>query len=246
VRNRAAVSVVIPAFNAETYLADAVASVRRQPVQPAEIILIDDGSTDGTAEIISSLPDVISIRTQNSGPSAARNRGVAAATQEFVAFLDADDLWPDESLGIRLARFDQEPALDVVLGLSLWISEPGVHEAWAPSGEHIAPLVGAALFRRSVFDRIGLFDTDLRFGEDQDFFLRLREHDLNLAVLQTSTLHYRRHGSNMTAGKEWARPALFRFLRKSLDRRRNDGGDRREIRQLSDYADPPDPEAGRR
>ena len=111
------VSVIVPAFNAASFLPHAVASIERQGYQALEIIVVDDGSTDSTAEVARSLPSVSKYFYQkNQGPSAARNVGLKQAEGEFIAFLDADDQWPAGKLDLQLGRLRAEPQLDVVLG----------------------------------------------------------------------------------------------------------------------------------
>ena len=109
------VSVVIPAFDGERFLSDAVASVRAQECPIHEIVVVDDGSTDRTAELAERLGARV-VQQQNEGPAAARNRGVQASDGEVIAFLDCDDLWTDGSLARRLDALESDPELQVVLG----------------------------------------------------------------------------------------------------------------------------------
>ena len=93
------VSVIVPVYNGEDFLVDALASIRQQDYCPLEIVIVNDGSTDGTVELAATLgQDINWIQQQNNGPSAARNAGLATARGEFIAFLDADDLWPPGKL----------------------------------------------------------------------------------------------------------------------------------------------------
>lgn len=235
--SRAPVTVVIPAFNAAAYLAESIQSVRRQPVQPAEIIVVDDGSTDRTPEIAASLTDIVCLRQGNSGPSAARNRGIAAATQEFVAFLDADDLWPEGSLAVRLSAMNGSRRLDAVLGRTRAFERLESGRPAEDNAAQIAPMLGAALFRRSLFAEIGEFDPTLRSAEDHDFFLRLREAGRPFVVLPQVTLWYRRHPGSVTFGRPWWNRDFFRMLKNSLDRRTAlSPGDPRPVPRLSDLA----------
>ncbi len=127
------VSVIIPAYNAAQFLREAVASVRAQGYSPIEIVIVDDGSTDNTAETIRSLGEGIRyVRQANAGPAAARNRGLAEARGEWVAFLDGDDLWPADKLRVQAARLEADPSLDVVLGRVQYRHEPGVKRSRHP------------------------------------------------------------------------------------------------------------------
>ena len=219
------VSVVIPAFNATRFIRDALASIVRQEYGPLEILVVDDGSSDGTAEVARSFGATIVIEQPNRGPAAARNRGIAAAQGGLIAFLDTDDLWPDGKLALQVQRLTQNPSLDVVLGQIRYEALDdrtldGIRFD-EPEGVLTNVNLGAGLFRRSVFDRVGSFDESLRFSEDQDWFLRAREAGVGIAVLAEVTLLYRLHAGNMTRGKSARELALARVLKRSLDRRRS-------------------------
>src|SRR5439155_16624014 len=126
------ISCIIPVFNGEKYLAEALDSIRAQTYRPIEIIVVDDGSTDGTRELVASYGDQVRYLWQpNSGPATDRNQGLSAASGEFVAFLDADDLWHPEKLERQMARFDARPDLDVCVAhvQNFWIPELREEEA---------------------------------------------------------------------------------------------------------------------
>lgn len=196
------VDVIIPAHNAALYIAQALASVMAQGDCVARIIVVDDGSTDGTAacvhEFAAAHPQVRveCLQQRNAGPSAARNRGLALARAEFVAMLDADDVWSPEKLRRQLALFDSAggDALGVVYcGYGL-ISESG--QAIENRGFRLDPRVrgniasrlleanlvagsaSAVLIRRRCLDHVGFFDESLVCAEDWDLWLRLAEHYL--------------------------------------------------------------------
>jgi glycosyltransferase involved in cell wall biosynthesis len=219
------VSVVVPAFNAVRFLPEALASIVRQGYEPLEIVVVDDGSSDGTGEVArASRARPVVIEQPNRGPAAARNRGIAAAKGELIAFLDADDLWPDGKLALQVPRLMEDASLDVVLGQIRYEALDdrtldGIRFD-APEGVLTNVNLGAGVFRRNVFDRVGLFDESLRFSEDQDWFLRARELDAGIAVLGEVTLRYRLHAGNMTRGKSGRELALTSVLKRSLDRRR--------------------------
>lgn len=220
------ISVVIPAYNAAAFLPAAVENVRRQNQPLLEIIVVDDGSQDDSANVASSLK-VRYFRQENSGPAAARNAGLTEARGEFIAFLDADDLWPEGSLQARVDCLQSNPNIEIALGKVRCLREVAPTEntdAAEPATELSEPFVsfniGAALYRKSVFEKIGAFDPALRFGEDTDWFMRAREAGVGLLVLSETTLHYRLHEGGMTHGKSAADLNMVRVLKKSLDRRR--------------------------
>jgi len=114
---RPSVSVIIPVYNGETFVDEAIDSVIHQKYEPLEIIIVDDGSTDRTAEVIRGYGEKVQYRYQsNTGPAAARNSGLRVASGDVMAFIDADDLWPEGKLALQINRLQQEPTLEVVLG----------------------------------------------------------------------------------------------------------------------------------
>lgn len=221
------ISVIIPAYNARTFLPEALASVHAQELPPAEILVVDDGSNDGTAEWASGQENVRVIRQQNSGPSAARNRGLEEARGEFVAFLDADDLWPHYKLRVQADWLTNDPDLQVVLGRVHWTSLDGstLPPLVYDSPDHARSFInlGAALWRRSAFEPVGGFDPSMRYGEDHDWFLRAREASLPMVILRDITLDYRIHARNMTAGRDGTELGIMTVLQRSLQRRRTRG-----------------------
>jgi len=225
------VSVIIPAYNAASFLPHAVASIDRQDYHPLEIIVVDDGSTDNTADVARSLPSVSRyIHQQNQGPSAARNRGLKLAEGEFIAFLDADDQWPTGKLELQIGRLRAEPQLDVVLGRIQYISLPGAEaidiafETEERTLTHVH--LGSGVYRRGVFERVGLFEESLRYSEDVDWFMRAREEDISMVILEDVTLLYQLHPGNMTRAMTGDSSKLAAVMRLSLERRRRRSGGR--------------------
>ena len=225
---RASISVIVPVYNGERFLAAAVESIQRQSPAPDEIIVVDDGSTDATAAVASRLAgNVRWVHQRNGGPPAARNAGLEVARGEIIGMLDADDLWPDERLGSLLTLLDHDRSIDIVLGRMQLIrgEEPPRRQQFVTLAEPFYGLsLGAALFRRSVFERVGAFDPSLRFSEDLDWFLRALEQRVEIAASDTLALHYRMHTGNITHDGAAVQRGVAAALKKSLDRRRAVGG----------------------
>ena len=225
-RTLPALSVIVPVFNGEQFIREAVENVISQDYPSLEIIIIDDGSMDNTADIIKQLPYEIRYFTfgqGNNGPAAARNMGIREAMGEYIAFLDADDLWPRNNLYMLVSELLQNADVDVVHGyaqLACYNPETRTYEySGSPIG--LFPYyIGAALYRRSAFAKVGLFDPTLRYGEDSDWFMRARELKVGIKRLDDITLIVRRHGKNMTHDKSPAELNQLRVLKKSLDRMR--------------------------
>lgn len=225
---RPLVSVVIPAFNAARFVGAALASVRAQAYEPLELIVVDDGSTDTTVNEVAAFDGAVTLICQpNAGPAAARNRGLELATGSLVAFLDADDWWPDGKLDVQVGRLVANETDDIVVGQIRYEACDGVTlDGYRFDGaDHTLTNVnlGAGVFRRSVFDRVGPFDESLAFSEDHDWFLRARESGVGIIVIDEVTLCFRLHEGNMTRGKSARDLALAHVLKRSLDRRRASG-----------------------
>ncbi len=223
------ISTIIPVFNGERFLAEAVDSIRGQRYPELEIIVVDDGSTDGTAEVARRLGDPVRYESQaNRGAPAARNRGLELARGELIAFLDADDVWTPDKLGLQASRLLAEPELELAIGMTQlmrFVEGADGSAAYQPMGEAgLIPSLGSALFRREAFDRLGRLDESLRMDDDVDWFLRALENDVRMAVVPRVVQYYRRHERNITN----ARGVDIRFflvaIKKSLERRRAGGG----------------------
>jgi len=223
------VSVVIPVFNGERFLREAVESVLAQQYSPVEIIIVDDGSTDSTATVARSFPETVRYLHQtNQGPAAARNRGIEHAQGSLIAFADADDLWPPLKLELQLPYLIQDPNIEIVLGriqqvlLSETVDGQTQSQEFAEAAFSVN--LGSAVVRKSVFERVGLFDETMRYSEDVDWFMRAREAGAAIMTIDAVTLFYRQHEQNMTRGKSAAELNVLKALKRSLDRRREQTG----------------------
>jgi glycosyltransferase involved in cell wall biosynthesis len=218
------VSVVIPVYNGGAFLGDAIRSVLSQEYPALEIIVVDDGSTEDVGAALGRLPvDVRLFRQDNAGAAAARNRGIRDASGDIIAFLDVDDLWPESNLNVLVEHLAAHPEADVVRGRAQVTrytegTEPG--EYLGNPGEAFPHYIGTGLYRRRAFERVGLFDPDLRFGEDTDWFTRATECNLTVHHLEEVTLFVRRHAGNMTRGKSLVELNQLRLFKKALDRKR--------------------------
>ena len=223
------ISVVIPVFNGERLLREAVESVLAQKYLPLEIIIVDDGSTDGTATVARGFSETVRYLYQkNEGPAAARNRGIEQARGNLVAFADADDLWPPNKLELQVPYLTQDPAIEIVMGRiqQILLSETsnGKTQPTDLAEPAFSVNLGSAIMRKSVFERVGLFDETMRYSEDVDWFMRAREDGVAIKTIDAVTLLYRQHENNMTRGKSAAELNVLKALKRSLDRRRENTG----------------------
>lgn len=183
------ISIIIPAYNAAAYVADAVHSALAQTWLDKEVIVVDDGSTDASAAIAGSIPGVTCLRQANAGVSRARNHGVRHSSGELVAFLDADDVWLPDKLEAQVRLFKNYPDCDLVCANFVEVPGSQVPTRWPDNGKCLSshsctsalessfldPFFGTStvIVRRTAFDRVGGFDEKLPYAEDIDFFLRV-------------------------------------------------------------------------
>src|ERR1051325_174990 len=218
-------SVIIPVFNGGKFLRAAVQSVLDLGYEPLELIIVDDGSTDGTAGIARALPADLQYLTQaNRGPAGARNAGLRRARGDVIGFLDADDLWTPAIVTRAVALLLSTPDLDVVQGRVQEIA--GMESTNGTDGFSYAsepyPFIniGSAVYRKQVFEKIGGFDETMRFCEDYDWFLRAFDAGMAKARIDDVTLLYRSHPGATTYGKSIHEIGLAKAHKKAIQRRR--------------------------
>ena len=217
------ITVIIPVFNREKFISKVVSNVFSQNYPAVELIIVDDGSTDQTQKVIAEIPhDIRYFHQPNEGPASARNRGIRDASGEFIAFLDSDDLWPENNLWLLVKEFEQKPELEIVRGYAqlFRITEDGRLEYTGNFKESFCDYIGAGLYRRNVFTKVGLFDPEMRFGEDADWYNRAREKDVRILRTEAITLLVQRHGDNMTEGKNMVELNALKVFKKMIDRKR--------------------------
>jgi len=179
------VSVIIPTYNRQAMLKEAVESVLAQDYQNFELIVVDDGSTDLTPETLKSYGEAVTvIRQHNQGVSSARNAGIKAASADLVAFLDSDDLWLPQKLSSQTDFFKANPEALICQTQEIWIRN-GVRANPKKQHQKVAGMIfepslklclvspSAVMMRTSLFETVGLFDQDLPACEDYDLWLRI-------------------------------------------------------------------------
>jgi glycosyltransferase involved in cell wall biosynthesis len=200
------ISCIVPVFNGECYLRESLDSILSQKYRPLEIIVFDDGSTDRSPQIVEGFgKQVRYLRQDNGGPAAARNSGLRIARGDFIAFLDADDLWHPEKLARQMTCLEEQPELDLCIThlQNFWISELKAEAEHFSNHRLSKPMPGyfmlqTLLVRRHVFDAIGLFNTELQVCEDVEWFLRAVERSMIILVLHDILLYRRLHTSNIS------------------------------------------------
>lgn len=232
----ALVSVVIPTYNGQRFIADTLGAVLAQTHPAVEIIVVDDGSTDGTCQRVRELaPQALLLQQRNARVSAARNKGLAAARGEFVIFLDQDDIWHPQQLARQVAWMQQATDCGAVVcryhhwhpgesgypePASIWPTDPGLaidpdFSGWVYHQFLFDcwALTSGTLMRRSAVAALGGFDTHLPYSEDWDLWLRLSQQ-VPFALLTWPPVLYRQHpvqGSREVRQRDYRTELLLRY-----------------------------------
>ncbi|HXH97495.1 MAG TPA: glycosyltransferase family A protein [Gaiellaceae bacterium] len=220
------ISVMIGVYNGAPYLGEAIESVLSQDYEPLELIVVDDGSDDGSGDVAKSFAEVRYIRQENQGNGAARNTAVEAAAGELFAFLDADDRFTPGKLRIQKAALDAAPELDMVFGHVREFFSPELDEATRNALRPPAPepmpwtAPNLMLVRRASFERVGPFTTAVRVGVTVDWFARAGEAGLRYAVLPEIVLERRLHTQNNGLRERGSRSQYLQVIRAAMERRR--------------------------
>lgn len=210
---------VIPCWNHGRLLPEALTSVASQTHQPAQVIVVDDGSADDSAAVARAHPGVMLVRQQHAGTAAARNAGLAHIDADAIAFLDADDLWPPESLERRVDALSHQKA-DGCFGV---VEEFGDSDAYAPSvrAESAARLPGSILVTREALDKVGSFDASLVVGEAIDWVRRFDAAGLSWCSIADVVLRRRIHADNTSRSSSLRqRRALLEVARRASSENR--------------------------
>jgi glycosyltransferase involved in cell wall biosynthesis len=201
-------SIVIPTYNYARFISDAIESALMQTLQPLEVLVIDDGSTDDTEKIVREFGGHVRyIKQENAGVCAARNRGVGESSGDLIAFLDADDIWEPTKLEKQFAEFESDPELGLVhCGMQEFDSATGEKLTMHLDGQAgwvadelllwerpaiIGP-GGTIMVRREAFDAVGGFDSQMKVSEDWDFCYRVARK-FKVGFVRETLVNYRSH-----------------------------------------------------
>ncbi len=221
------VSVIIPTYNRAGYIAEAIESVLAQEYASIEIIVVDDGSTDNTRQVVAVFPEVRYVYQENRGQAAARNRAIAMAEGEWLAFVDSDDLWTPGRLPMQVRYLLEHPEIMMVFGgVEQFSSEAHrlLHEKSLKMAVRGMTL-GTLLIRKSDFLRVGDFCTDLRVGEFVEWFTRATDRGYRYYQFSDIFLRRRLHDRNLGLQKQEGANAFASILKASLERRRRRSGE---------------------
>jgi len=223
------ISCIVPPLNYGRFLAGALDSILAQTYRPIEVIVVDAGSTDNTREVVAAYGDAVRYKYQPTKlPAETRNVGIGEAAGEFIAFLDADDLWHPDKLARQMARFEARPDLGYCLTLVQVFWEEHLRDEAARFRDHrrTNAVAGYAtvtlLARRGLFDTVGLLNPKLWVTDAADWFLRAARQGVVMELVPEVLVYRRIHGDNMTRRRipdqrrEW-----LHFVKAQLDSRRD-------------------------
>ena len=221
------VSTIIPFFNREEYLAEAIESVLSQTYSTIEIIIVDDGSTDSSAQIAKrySSPSIHYVYQENKGIGAARNKGIELAQGDYFAFLDSDDLWMEYKTSLQVGIFQSRPNINMVFGHIKQFYSPEKSKT-TTTNESQKDLVSPGyvsttmLIEREAFFKVGFFSTEWRIGEFIDWYARAQEKGLRAYMLTEVLTKRRIHKANIGITDHQSQKDYASILKTALDRRR--------------------------
>ena len=224
------VAVIIPAYNAMTYLQETLESVLQQTFTDFEVLIVDDGSSDNIVEWANGLTDdrVKFISQSNQGVSTARNFAISEASGDYIAFLDADDLWEKTKLEKQAQFLDDNPTVGLVATWMMLTDSQG-----NPGAEvkidfkqgnirkelieiSLIPCGSIPMVRKVCFNKVGLFDSTLRFGEDWEMWTRIAA-DYDFGLIKETLVYYRQHSNNSSKNSQQILPDFDRLIEKMFD-----------------------------
>lgn len=223
--DRPLVSVIVAVSDGERYLSFALDSIFRQNYCPVQVIVIDGQSVDDTAAIAQSFESIKYICQAGHGLANGRNAGIEAASGEFIAFLDADDIWMPDKLHVQIGYLMRNPEIQYV---NAWVQLFTDTECHRRSGytqkfieqAHIGRTPGTLVARKSTFDVVGPFSPDFRIACDAEWFVRANACKLSMFIIPKVLLHKRIHNANLSSNVGANRQELMTVIRQSIMRRR--------------------------
>lgn len=224
--NKPLISIIIPAHNGAAYLAEAIQSALNQTHPLIEILVIDNGSKDHTAQIAQSYPEVRYIYLANSDTTYARNYGISLAQGSLIAFLDQDDLWSPDKLTKQLSVIENNSKIEGVVCEQQMFLEPGHKKPHWLKQEFLektepAYLPSALLVKRETLEKLHLFNPTFSLTSDVDWFFQAKHSGIEIALLPEALVQRRIHGDNASNRCHVIQKEILSIIRHSLQKRRN-------------------------
>jgi glycosyltransferase involved in cell wall biosynthesis len=219
------VSVIIPVYNGEAFLARALKSAFDQDYRPLEVIVVDDGSSDATARIAQDWREARYFYQPNQGHGMAKNAGIEKSRGEFLSFLDVDDWWASNKLKMQVDCLDSNPHVGYVISHMKIILESGIKASPCLRPELLqkdspAFLPSALLVRRAIMSKVGMFNPAFKCGNDSDWFFRTQDMGIPRIILPDVLLYRSIHGKNDSNQTATLRDDMLRLVRASIQRKR--------------------------
>jgi glycosyltransferase involved in cell wall biosynthesis len=222
--NHPLVTVIVPVYNGERFVAQAIEAILAQDYPALELIVVDDGSTDATREIVSGYPRALCISQSNAGPSAARNAGIEASTGDLLTFCDCDDMYRPDKVSSQVRHLEQNTDAACVLVHHQAFVEPGTEPpAWMMKDDQG---VQSPMIRRRVLETVGGYDPEYRMSETIEWLARMKGAGLRVDVIDNVLVDRRIHGSNLSYERQGLQQSLLRSLRARIDENRKAGDPR--------------------
>jgi glycosyltransferase involved in cell wall biosynthesis len=220
------VSVIIVVKNGELYLNRAIESVIAQTYKPYEIIVVDGQSTDNTAKIAKSFPQIRYIYQTSQGIANAYNQGIDEAQGEYIAFLSHDDTWTPNKLSTQVNYLIQHPNIQyTVAKVKFFLEEghsiPPGFKTELLSGDHVGCIMETLVVRKSVFGVIGKLNPEFTVAEDVDWFARAKDNNIPMAVISEVLLHKHIHNTNLSLNSTVNNQNILKIMRQSIARKRH-------------------------
>jgi glycosyltransferase involved in cell wall biosynthesis len=217
-RDQGTISVIVPVWNGERFLAECLAGLQAQERPLDQIVVVDDGSTDGSAAIAEAFAGVTVLRRPHEGLPPTRNAGLAAATGSLIGFCDSDDVWKPDKARLQEHHLEAEPACHAALCRNDVVFAPGVeHPEWLRPDQLTGDLDGISptggLFRREILEDIGGFRPEAGFNSDLDMLVRLRTAGYRLDILDERLFSRRVHENNMNVRDGGDLAPMFKVVR---------------------------------
>lgn len=210
-------SIIVPVYNTEHYLAEAIDSLLAQTRQIDEIIVVDDGSTDSSGEIAQSFAEVKYHAISHGGPAAARNAGIALSSGDIIGFHDADDICFSHRIETQMKALSADMSKSFCLSMIQNFIEPGQEVPQSRiSTELLSPRLGfisSAIVRRAVFDRVGLFNEEYMQGEDIEWMYRAKLEGEEYVLCEEVLIRRRLHEANISHEIAQGHKSLFKAIR---------------------------------
>lgn len=226
------VSVVVTCFNRQNYIGEAIESVLHQTFENYEIVVIDDGSVDGSAEVCKKYEKKINyFFRENRGASDAKNSGVAQARGEYISFLDSDDIWDLEKLCLQTSYLANNKEIDILYGharqfLSPELTMDECARLHCPVDPVAAPTSGTMLMKKKLFEQVGGFRTDLLVGIEIEWYLRAKNMGLSSVTLPNVLLNRRIHNTNSGMTYRLERQQHLDIIKQHINKRRQAGAEK--------------------